>query len=89
MEETFKKEDALKEEIAWLEEENKKLLLQLHKVGKLIESIERIVHITKPFGCAVFAGMVAIPIIPEGRFIIFITALLLIVPVSVISYMFR
>jgi hypothetical protein len=29
MEETFKKEDALKEEIAWLEEENKKLLLQL------------------------------------------------------------
>jgi hypothetical protein len=89
MEEIFKKEVTLKEEIARLKDENKRLLLRLQIVGKLIESIERTVHITKPFGCAVFAGMVAIPIIPEGRFIIFITALLLIVPASVISYMFR
>jgi hypothetical protein len=89
MEEIFKNEVALKEEIARLEEENKKLLLRLQIVGKLIESIEQTVHITKPFGCAIFAGMVAVPIIPEGRFIVLITASLLIIPAMLVSYIFR
>ncbi len=89
MEENFKNEDALKEEIARLEEENKKLLLQLHKMGKIIESIERIVHITKPFGSVIFAGMIAIPVIPEGRSIVLITASLLLIPAVLVSYIFR
>ncbi len=89
MEEIFKKEDALKEQIARLEEENKKLLLQFRKTGKLVDSIERTVHITKPFGCTVFAGMVAVPIIPEGRFVVLITASVLLIPATLISFIFR
>ncbi len=89
MEEIFKKEVALKEEIARLEEENKKLLLQFRKTGKLIESIEQTAHITKPFWCVIFAGMIAVPIIPEGRFIALITASFLLIPAVLVLYMFR
>jgi hypothetical protein len=91
MEEAFRKEENkdLTEKITRLEEENKKLLLQFRKEGKLIASIERTVHITKPFGCVIFAGMVAVPIIPEGRFIVLITASLLLIPAVLVSYIFR
>jgi uncharacterized membrane protein len=90
MEETFKKEEinALKEKITLLEEENQKLLLQFQKAGKLNESIERTGHIAKSFGCVIFAIMVAVPIIPEGRFIALITASLLFIPASIFSYIF-
>ncbi len=89
MEENFKNEAALKEELARLEDENKRLLLRSQKVGKLIESTERIVYITKPFGSVIFAGTVAIPIIPEGRSIVLITASLLLIPAILVSYIFR
>ncbi len=89
MEETFKKDFTLNEEIARLENENKRLLLRSQKVGKLIESIEQTVHITKPFGCAIFTGMVAVSIIPEGRSIVLIAASLLLIPAMLVSYVFR
>ncbi len=89
MEEIFKNENALKEEIARLERKNKELLLRSQKVGKLIESIERTVYITKPFGSVIFAGMVAVPIIPEGRSIVLIAASLLLIPAMLVSYIFR
>ncbi len=91
MDEAFKKEDNkdLTEKIIRLEEENKKLLLQFRKAGRLIESIERTVHITRPLCCVIFAGMVAVPIIPEGRFIALITASLLLIPAVLVSYIFR
>jgi hypothetical protein len=91
MEEAFKKEENkdLSERITQLEEENKKLLLQFRKTGRLVESIERTVHITKPFGCVIFAGIVAVSIIPEGRFIALITASLLLIPAALVSYIFR
>ncbi len=91
MEEAFKKEENkdIIEKITRLEEENKKLLLQFQKARKLNVSIERTVHIVKSFGCAIFAGMVAIPIIPEGRFIALITASLLLIPAVLVLYIFR
>ncbi len=89
MKEAFKNEDALKEEISRLEEENKELLLQFQKAEKLNISIERTVHIMKSFGCAFFAGMVAVPIIPEGRFVVLITASVLLVPAVLVSYIFH
>ncbi len=91
MEEAFKKEENkdITEKITRLEEENKKLLLQFQKTGKLNESIERTVCIIKPFGCVIFAGIVAVSIIPEGRFIALITASLLLIPAVLVSYIFR
>ncbi len=89
MEEVLRKKLALKEEIARLEDENKKLLLQFQKAEKLDVSIERTVHIAKSFGCAIFASLVAVPIIPEGRFIALIAASLLVIPAVLVSYIFH
>ncbi len=57
-------------------------------MGKFIQKIERIVHITKPFGCTIFASMIAVPIIPEGRFVALITASFLLIPAVLVSYIF-
>ncbi len=88
MKEAFKNEDALKEEISRLEEENKELLLQFQKGEKLNKFVERTVHIVSAFGCMIFVVMIAVSIIPEGRFIALITASVLSIPAALVSYMF-
>ncbi len=85
VEEAFKKEENkdLTERITRLEEENKKISLQFQKIEKLNESTERTLH------CVVFAAIIAVSIIPAGRDIALITTSLLLIPVVLISCIFR
>jgi hypothetical protein len=83
MEENFKNECALKEEIARLEEENKKLSLQFPKRKKLNESIERAIHFL------IYAVIIAVSIIPAGRDIALITTSFLLIPAVLVSCIFR